>query len=110
MNYPDMPKICFGLQSIFEPLSFRSVSSTYQRFQRFGKYPCVVIDVRLGCSGRHERHVVKWCQQNSAIHCIQVHEALQLEVHGVVRFAAVPGTITRKKIFRAATEADYVPG
>ena len=37
----------------------------------------------------HQCHVVKGRQQNSAIHGIEMHEALKFEVHGIVRCGAI---------------------
>ena len=38
-----------------------------------------------------------------------MHEAFELEVHGIVSFAAVARTIWRKQIFRAATQPGHMP-
>src|SRR4030088_1869368 len=49
-------------------------------------------------------------KQNSTIHGVKVHEALQFEVHGIVRLGTVLGSIGAKHILGPATQARNVPG
>ena len=47
---------------------------------------------------RHQRHVMKRRQQNPAIHRVKMHEALQFEIHRVVRLRAILGRPGRTDI------------
>ena len=63
-------------------------NSADQRLQRLAEDLRVMIDVLWMGGGRHQGHVVEGRQQNATIHGVEVHEALQFEVHGVVSLGA----------------------
>ena len=70
----------------------------------------MVVDVFGRGGRRHQRHVVEGREQNAAIHGVEMHEAFEFEVHGIVRFGSVLGSVGAEQILGAATEARDVPG
>src|SRR3954465_6763947 len=69
----------------------------------------VAVDI-LGFSlRRHQCHIVKWGEKNSSIHGVEVHEAFQFEIHGVMGLSAVAG-LSAEKILGATAEARDMPG
>ena len=70
----------------------------------------MLIDVVGRGGGGHQRHVVKGREQDAAIHGVEMHEAFEFEVHGIVGFGAILRRLGGEEIFGAAAEAGDVPG
>ena len=69
----------------------------------------VEIDVGVSGGGRHERHIVEWSEQNTAIERVEMHVALEIEIGGGSGFSAAARRVRTEKIFGAAAQARYVP-
>ena len=59
--------------------------------------------------GAHQSHVVERGEQNATVHGVEMHEALQFEVHGVVGLASSLRLGT-EHVFCTAAEARHMPG
>src|SRR4029077_6711134 len=77
----------------------------HQFFQRFAEDTSVLIAVRRIGLRRHQRHIVKRSEQYAAVHCVEMHEPLEFEIHGIVSLAAISRWLGRKLIFGTASQA-----
>lgn len=62
----------------------------------------VEIDVGVSGGGRHQRHIVKRGEQNTAIERVEMHVALEIEIGGDSGFSAVARRVGAEKIFGTA--------
>lgn len=53
---------------------------------------------------------MKWREQNAPVHRVQMHKALQLEIHRVMSLTAVARTVAREQILSTTAETRDVPG
>jgi len=50
----------------------------------------------------HESHVVERCEKDATVHGVEVEEALEVEVHGIMGFGPVARGLLCEEIFGAA--------
>src|ERR1017187_6439712 len=81
-----------GNRQLFHPASSRMASR-----KTFG----VVVDVFGRGGGRHQRHVVEGREQNAAIHGVEMQEAFEFEIHGIVSFGSILGRVGAEQILGA---------
>ena len=69
----------------------------------------VGVDVGFGGGRGHEGHVVEGREEDATVEGVEVEEALELEVGGGRRLAAVARRFRSESVFGAGAEANDVP-
>src|ERR1039458_2840377 len=83
--------------------------SSRQLLHRFSEDLGVMVHVVLLRLRRHQRHVMKRREQNAAVHGIQMHEALEFEVHGSMRFGTILWCVRTEEIFGPPHNTQHAP-
>src|SRR5437667_5903255 len=83
----------------------RRTSLSHQFFHTFMEDAGVVVNISLVGRGRHERHVVERSEQNTAVHGVEMHEALEFEIHGLMGLRAVVRAFGGKEVLGATSQA-----